>query len=99
MRTFVSSFPRANSAGGRFRKNTAEVAARAPPAVGEGRERGGGAGRVRGGGGEGGGAGGAAGAGAGGGGAGVGGAAVVVEGARGGIGFPLANGDSRQISC
>src|SRR5947208_4272850 len=35
MRTFVSSFPRANSAGGRFRKNTAEVAARAPTAVGE----------------------------------------------------------------
>src|SRR5207247_10694552 len=34
-RTFVSSFPRANSAGGRFPKNTAEVAARAPTAVGE----------------------------------------------------------------
>src|SRR5438094_6320046 len=34
-RTFGSSFPRANSAGGRFRKNTAEVAARAPTAVGE----------------------------------------------------------------
>src|SRR5207249_5327898 len=34
-RTFGSSFPRANSAGGRFRKNTAEVAARAPTAAGE----------------------------------------------------------------
>src|SRR5436309_11031531 len=35
MRTFGSSFPRANSAVGRFRKNTAEVAARAPTAAGE----------------------------------------------------------------
>ena len=35
MRTFGSSFPRVNSAVGRFLKNTAEVAARAPTAAGE----------------------------------------------------------------